>query len=75
MRRVNQEDQADRGPHGRRSCSQQVLMNRPQPVSPDGERFLMIKRVSAPTDELAGQQQVRLIQNWSHEPTERVPIN
>ena len=41
-------------------------------VAPDGRRFLMAKR---PEDETSASSQIILVQNWTQELLERVPVN
>ena len=49
-----------------------VSIGRTFDVSPDGERFLMIKRVLV--DDTA-EQRIHIVQNWHQELLERVPVN
>ena len=46
---------------------------RPLDISPDGQRFLMIK--DAATDDSAPAPQIILVQNWFEELKARVPVN
>ena len=53
-----------------------VSIGRTFDVSPDGERFLMIKQATDinQADDATGQQ-LRIVQNWLEELTARVPVN
>ena len=42
-------------------------------VSPDGQRFVMVKR--DPATQVGGQGEVTIVQNWFEEVKERVPTN
>ena len=53
-----------------------VSQNRTYDISPDGQRFLMLKTggMSDPDDPFAGLTQIHVVQNWTQELLERVPV-
>ena len=54
------------------------LSQRTYDIAPDGQRFLMVKEGSAAgsdaDDPFAGLTQIHVVQNWTQELLERVPV-